>query len=257
MHIVKKLLIASLAMASSAAAFAAEPAASDTPSGVKNIVLVHDAFTDGSGWRTVHDILYHHGYHVRVVQQPLTSLSGDVAAVRDAVVAMSGPVVLVGHGYGGSVITEAGARGKVAALVYVAAFQPDVGESVVQLIGSMPQPSDSFHRSLNGNWFIDPAHFGADYAGDIVANRTDFMAISQMPGTDAAFSSAPFSVAWHDKPSYAIVAARDRVISPELQRWMARRAGSKLTEVNASHAVEISQPEAVARVIEEAASSVH
>jgi pimeloyl-ACP methyl ester carboxylesterase len=233
----------------------ASAATPDTPAGVKNIIIVHGAFTDGSGWRIVQDILSHKGYNVHVVQEPLTSFDEDVGATRSAVVAATGPVVLVGHDYGGSVITAAGARAKVKALVYVAAFQPDVGENVPQLMGSMPAPSNDFKTARDGHIFFDPAKFATDYAGDIDPERTGFMAVSQVPATVAAFGGAPFEVAWHDKPSYAVIPTDDHVISPDLQRWMAKRAGSKVSEVKASHAVEISQPEAVAKVIEEAAEN--
>jgi pimeloyl-ACP methyl ester carboxylesterase len=250
MRILSTLTLAAAALAATGAAFAATP---DAPAGVKNIVIVHGAFTDGSGWRAVHDILIHKGYNVRIVQQPMTTLEEDVAATNNAVIGQTGPVVLVGHGYGGSVITEAGARPKVKALVYVAAFQPDVGESENQLASSMPKLTDGVQKTIDGHYYFDPAKFGTDYAGDLVSNRTDFMAVSQVPATVADFASAPYTVAWHDKPTYGIVATDDRVINPDLQRWMYKRAGSKVTEVKASHAIEISQPEAVAKVIEEAA----
>ncbi|MBP0588690.1 alpha/beta hydrolase [Paraburkholderia sp. LEh10] len=250
MRILSTLAIAAAVLAAPALATAAAP---DEPAGVKNIIIVHGAFTDGSGWRTVHDILIHKGYNVRIVQQPMTSFDEDVGATRNAIVAATGPVVLVGHDYGGSVITAAGARPKVKALVYVAAYQPEVGENVPQLASSMPKLSDDLMTTRDGFIFFDPAKYGADYAGDLVANRTDFMAASQMPATVAAFGGAPFDVAWHDKPSYGVVATDDRVINPDLQRWMYKRAGAKVTEVKASHAIEISQPEAVAKVIEEAA----
>jgi pimeloyl-ACP methyl ester carboxylesterase len=250
MRILSTLAAASMALALPALASAAAP---EPAAGVKNIVIVHGAFTDGSGWRVVHDILIHKGYNVRIVQEPMTSFAEDVAATRNAVVASTGPVILVGHDYGGSVITEAGARPKVKALVYVAAFQPDAGENTNQLADSMPKPSDAIKTTFDGHYYFDPARFGADYAGDLPSNRTDFMAVSQVPATIAAFGAAPFSIAWHDKPSYAIVATEDHVVSPELQRWMYKRSGAKVTEISASHAVEISQPEAVARVIEDAA----
>jgi len=254
MRILSTVTLAAMAFAAPLLASAAAPG-SPTPAGVKNIVIVHGAFTDGSGWRAVHDILIHKGYNVRIVQQPLTTLEEDVATTRNAVIAQTGPVVLVGHDYGGAVITEAGARPKVKALVYVAAFQPDVGESVNQLADSMPKLTDGIRKTIDGHYFFDPAKYGTDYAGDLVSNRTDFMAVSQVPATVAAFSSASYSVAWHDKPTYGIVATDDRVINPDLQRWMYKRAGSKVTEVKASHAIEISQPEAVAAVIEQAAAN--
>jgi pimeloyl-ACP methyl ester carboxylesterase len=253
MKIVSTLAAAAMVLATPLLAAAAAPGA-PAPAGAKNIVIVHDAFSDGAGWRTVHDILIHKGYNVRIVPEPLTTLDEDVAATRWAVVDQDGPVVLVGHGYGGSVITVAGARPKIKALVYVAGFVPQPGESVSQLLGSMPQPSNDFQTTPDGHIFFDRSKYGADYAGDIVSNRTDFMAASQMPATVSAFGAQPYeAVAWHNKPTYGIVATEDRVINPDLQRRMYQRAGSKVTEVKASHSIEISQPEAVAKVIEEAA----
>jgi pimeloyl-ACP methyl ester carboxylesterase len=253
MRMLSSLIVAALAMAGPALATAAEPA---PPTGAKNIVIVHGAFVDGSGWRVVHDILIHKGYHVSIVQPPLTTLEADVAATRDQIDKQDGPVVLVGHSYGGSVITVAGAREKVKALVYVAAFEPDVGESVMQLASSMPAPSDDIRPTRDGHLFFDQAKFGADFAGDLSTNRTDFMAASQVPVTTAAFGATALVAAWRDKPSYAIVPTDDRALSTDLQRWMYKRAGSKVTEIKASHSVYISQPEAVAKVIEEAALSV-
>ncbi|RZF25804.1 alpha/beta hydrolase [Paraburkholderia sp. UYCP14C] len=250
MRILPTLTLAAAALAAPMLASAATPQA---PEGVKNIVIVHDAFTDGSGWRVVFDILSHKGYNVTVVQEPLTTLDEDVAATRSAIVSANGPVVLVGDGYGGSVITVAGTRPKVKALVYVAAYQPDVGESATQLAASVPEPTNDIHASRDGHLFFDSAKFSADYAGDLIANRTNFMAASQMPATAAAFGAQTPDAAWHDKPSYGIVATQDRVLSPDLQRWMYQRAGSRITEVGASHAIVISQPEAVAQVIEDAA----
>jgi pimeloyl-ACP methyl ester carboxylesterase len=250
MRILPTLALAAAALVAPALALAAAP---DAPAGVKNIVIVHDAFTDGSGWRVVFDILSHKGYNVTVVQEPLTTLDEDVAATRRAIVSADGPVVLVGDGYGGSVITVAGARPKVKALVYVAAFQPEVGESVTQLAASVPEPTNDIHPTRDGHLVFDRDKFGADYAGDLISNRTNFMAVSQVPATVAAFGAQTPDAAWHNKPTYGIVATDDRVLSPDLQRWMYQRAGSKVTEVKASHAVVISQPEAVAKVIEDAA----
>ncbi|CAG9167096.1 alpha/beta fold hydrolase [Cupriavidus pampae] len=233
------------------------PAASATPAipGAKNIVLVHDAFVDGSGWRVVHDILIHKGYNVSVVQLPHATLGDDITIVRERVSLQLGPVVLVGHGYGGEVITEAGARDKVKALVYVAALQPDVGEGMAQLVASMPAAGAALKSTRDGHLSIDPATFNADYAGDLTTNRTDFMAASQVPITSAAYNANVWTAAWRNKPSYGIVATEDRVVNPDLQRWMYQRAGAKVTEIKASHAVQVSQPEAVALVIEEAARS--
>jgi pimeloyl-ACP methyl ester carboxylesterase len=250
MRILTTLAAAAMIMATPLLASAAT---TDAPAGVKNIVIVHGAFTDGSGWRVVYDILIHKGYHVQVVQEPLTTLEQDVAATRNAVIASDGPVVLVGQDYGGSVITEAGARPKVKALVYVAGFEPDEGESVNQLMNSMPRPSDAIQQTVDGHYVIPQDKFDNDYAADLVSNRSNFMADSQVPATVADFSSAPYQVGWHNKPTYGIVATDDLIVSPDLQRWMYKRAGAKVTEIKASHAVEISQPDAVAKVIEEAA----
>lgn len=253
MKLLPTLAIA-MAMTAPLLASAAAPAA---PAGVKNIVIVHGAFVDGSGWRVVHDILFHKGYNVSVVQQPHTSLDDDVAATREILDRQVGPVVLVGHSSGGSVISIAGVRSKVKALVYVAALQPEVGESVAQLLASMPSPSNDVQATRDGHLFFDREKFGADFAGDLSSNRSNFMAASQVPTTTAAIGITTWAAAWRNKPSYAIVATDDRALSPDLQRWMYKRAGSKVTEIKASHVVYISQPEAVAKVIEEAALSVN
>jgi pimeloyl-ACP methyl ester carboxylesterase len=250
-------LAACLALAAPVLATAQTQPAQPEPAGVKNIIIVHDAFTDGSGWRAVEDILSHKGYKVRVVQEPLTNYDEDVGAVRAATLAAVGPVVLVGHGYGGEVITAAGARAKVKALVYVAAYQPDVLESVTQLTGSMPAPSNDWVTLRDGHIVFDQSKYAADFAGDVAPERAEFWSVSQVPATVATFGAAPYEVAWHDHPSYAIVAKQDRALSPDLQRWMAARAHSKVTEIDASHSVEISQPEAVAQVIENAALNAH
>ncbi|MFK3971356.1 alpha/beta fold hydrolase [Pseudomonas sp. NPDC087358] len=249
MRILSSLAI-SMALATPLFASAVEPAA---PAGAKNIVIVHGAFVDGSGWRVVHDILIHKGYHVSVVQQPHTSLDADVAATREILDQQIGPVVLVGHSSGGAVISIAGVRDKVKSLVYVAGLQPEVGESLSQLLGSMPAPSDDVKATRDGHLFFDRARFNADFAADMTTNRTDFMAASQVPVNLASFNTQIWAAAWHDKPTYGIVASDDRALSPDLQRWMYQRAGSKVTEIKASHSVYISQPEAVAKVIEEAA----
>jgi pimeloyl-ACP methyl ester carboxylesterase len=257
MRMLSRIAAACAALAAPVFALAQTPAAPPTPPGVKNIVIVHDAFTDGSGWRAVEDILSHKGYSVRVVQEPLTNYDEDVGAVRAATLAAVGPVVLVGHGYGGEVITAAGARPKVKALVYVAAYEPDVLESVTQLVSSMPAPSDDWVTLRDGHIVFNQGKYAADFAGDVPPERSAFMAVSQVPATVATFGAAPFEAGWHDRPSYAIVATQDRALSPDLQRWMAARAHSKVTEIDASHSVEISQPEAVAQVIETAADNAH
>jgi len=249
MRILSSLALA-MALATPMLASAAEPA---PPTGAKNIVIVHGAFVDGSGWRVVHDILIHKGYHVTVVQQPHTTLDADVAATREILDQQVGPVVLVGHSSGGTVISLAGERAKVKALVYVAGLQPEVGESMAQLLGSMPSPSNDVIATQDGHLFFDRAKFNADFAGDMTTNRTDFMAASQVPVTESIFKTQIWAAAWHHKPTYGIVATDDRALSPDLQRWMYKRAGSRVTEIKASHSVYISQPEAVANVIEEAA----
>jgi pimeloyl-ACP methyl ester carboxylesterase len=224
----------------------------------KDIVIVHGALVDGSGWRAVYDILTKDGFHVTIVQEPLTGLAEDVDATKRVIDQQTGPVVLVGHSYGGSVITEAGADPKVGALVYVAALQPDTGEASGQLMSKFAAPNDAMRVATNRAtpdkyFFIPPAKFRETYAADVPAPEAQFMADSEQQLAQKAMG-APLSVAaWRNKPSYAILTTQDHVISPELQRWMYQRSGAKVTEVGASHAVFVSQPEAVARVIEAAA----
>ena len=225
---------------------------------VKNIVLVHGAITDGSGWRGVYDILTKDGYRVSVVQQPLTGLADDVAATKRVIDQQDGPVILVGHSYGGSIITVAGADPKVRALVYVAALQPDAGETSNQLAASMPAevPSSDLKPTKDGFVFLDPTKFAADVAADLPPAQAEYMAHAQMPVAAAAFDAPVTVAAWHDKPSYGIVATADRALNPMLARWMYKRSGAKITEIKASHLVYISQPDAVASVIETAAGCV-
>jgi pimeloyl-ACP methyl ester carboxylesterase len=239
---------------------AANPAAEVRAAGteaVKNIVLVHGANTDGSGWRGVYDILKRDGYHVSVVQQPLTGLADDVAATQRVIDQQDGPVILVGHSYGGTIITVAGADPKVRALVYVAALQPDVGETTNQLASSIPGeiPSSDVRPTKDGFLFVDPAKFAADVATDLPPARGEYMANSQMAVAAAAFDAPVTVAAWHDKPSYGIIATADRALNPMLARRMYKRSGAKITEIKASHLVYISRPGAVARVIEVAARS--
>ena len=245
--------IAAVAALTLAAVASVHAAGRPTPVGAKNIIIVHDAFVDGSGWRVVHDILYHDGYHVAVVQNSMHSLQEDDAALDKELMAADGPAVLVGHGYGGAVITTGGDIKKVKALVYVAGYAPDVAESVQQLANSMPAEVNNLQASFDGFVNFNPANFGRDYAGDLSENRTNYMAASQVPTTVTALNGQSRGVAWRHIPSYGIIATDDRVVKPELQRWMYERAGSKITEIKGSHAVYISQAEAVAKVIEEAA----
>lgn len=224
---------------------------------VKNIVLVHGADNDGSAWRGVYDILIKDGYHVSVVQQPLTGLSDDVAATQRVIDQQDGPVILVGHSYGGTIITVAGVDPKVRALVYVAALQPDVGETTNKLAASMPGdvPASDIKLTKDGFLFVDPSKYAADVGTDLSPAQAEFMANSQMPVAAAAFDAPVTVAAWHDKPSYGIVAIEDRALNPKLARWMYKRSGAKTTEIKANHLVYISQPDAVARVIETAARS--
>jgi pimeloyl-ACP methyl ester carboxylesterase len=222
----------------------------------KDIVIVHGALVDGSGWRAVYDILSKDGFHVTIVQEPLSGLTEDVEATKRALDQQTGPVVLVGHSYGGSVITDAGADPKVKVLVYVAALQPDAGEASGQLLSKFAPPNDAM-RAPHKYFFIPPARFHETYAADVSSSDAQFMADSQQQLAEKALG-APVSVAaWRTKPSYAILTTQDRVVSPQLQRWMYQRSNAKVTEVNASHAVFISQPAIVAQVIETAANQTN
>jgi pimeloyl-ACP methyl ester carboxylesterase len=255
------LLRSGLLIALAAAAVAVGPvleASSAEIGAVKNVILVHGANTDGSGWRGVYDILKKDGYHVSVVQEPLTSLSDDVAATQRVIDQQDGPVILVGHSYGGTIITVAGVDPKVRALVYVAALQPDVGETTNQLASSIPGeiPGSDVKPTKDGFLFIDPAKFAADVATDVPAARADYMANSQMPVAATAFDAQVTVAAWHEKPSFGIVATGDRALNPALARWMYKRSGATKTEIKANHLVYISQPGAVAKVIERAARSI-
>ena len=239
-------------------AMAGTMAHADTKPAPKDIVIVHGALVDGLGWRAVYNILTKDGFHVTIVEEPLTSLAEDVDATKRAIDQQTGLVVLVGHSYGGSAITEAGADPKVSALVYVAALQPDAGETSGQLLSKYAPPSDAMRATTDRStpdkfFYMLPAKFREGYAADVPAKDAQFLADSQQQLAEKAVA-APVSVAaWRTKPSYAILTTQDRAISPELQRWMYQRSGAKVTEVAASHAVFISQPEVVARVIEAAA----
>ncbi|MEI5098214.1 alpha/beta hydrolase [Streptomyces sp. PmtG] len=223
--------------------------------GTRNVVLVHGGFVDGSGWRGVYDVLKRDGYHVSVVQNPTLSLAGDVVAVRQVLDAQDGPVVLVGHSYGGAVISEAGTHPRVAALVYVAAFAPDKGESVSTLIADPPPgaPVPPILPPRDGFLFLDREEFAASFAGDLPAEQAAFLADSQVPWGVEALSGAVVEPAWRVKPSWYLVATEDRMIPPAAQRAMAERTGSKVVETAASHAVYLSRPAEVAALIRQAA----
>jgi pimeloyl-ACP methyl ester carboxylesterase len=222
------------------------------------IVLVHGGFVDGAGWEGVYNILKKDGYAVTIVQNPTTSLADDVAATKLAIAQAKGPVVLVGHSYGGVVITEAGSDPKVAALVYIAAFAPDTGESVASLIKNPPPgaPVPPILPPQDGFLFLDKDRFRASFAADVEAGKAAFMADSQVPWGVDALSGAISEPAWKKKQSWYLVAADDKMIPPPAQRQMAKRAGSTVTEANGSHAIYVSQPSAVAAVIAEAAKGL-
>src|SRR6204780_4470036 len=222
---------------------------------IKNVVLVHGAFADGSGWEAVASILKNDGYMVSVVQHPETSYAEDQKYTKAAIDAMHGPVVLVGHSYGGSVITEAGNHPNVAALVYIAAFALDAGESCATIEQALPQASKAFKPDSNGNWWIEQAHFSADFAADIPPAESHYMAISQVPISTDAFTHKVTRAAWKTKPTWYMVATADRSINPDQERMMAKRAKAKTVEVNASHVAYMSPPKETARLIEEAATS--
>jgi len=249
----KKPLVA----AAAAVAVLSAPVAPARAEPVKNIVLVHGAFADGSGWRRVADILRKDGYTVSIVQEPETSLADDVAATNRILDRQSGPAVLVGHSYGGAVITEAGNNAHVASLVYVAAFAPDEGEKLGPLLGSIAPAATSTAPTADGYLMVDQAKFPMDFAADLPAAEAQFMAISQVPLNANVLGTPITAPAWKTKPSYAVVATQDRMINPDLERSMYKRAGAKVTEIKGSHAIFFSQPRAVANVIEEAARSAH
>jgi pimeloyl-ACP methyl ester carboxylesterase len=222
---------------------------------VKNVVLVHGAFADGSGWQRVADILGKDGYMVSVVQEPLTSLADDVAATKRVLELQQGPTVLVGHSYGGVVITEAGNAPNVVGLVYIAAFIPDQGESAVSLLSSAPAANNDMRATKDDFLYLEPSAFPADFAADIAKPEANFMAHSQMMLAKAAGSAPVTAAAWRQKKSWALVATRDHNINPDLERSMAKRAGSETIEVPGSHAVYISKPDDVAHLIERAAKA--
>ena len=222
-----------------------------------SIVLVHGGFVDGSGWEGVYQILKNDGYDVSIVQNPTLSLAGDVAATRAVIDAQSKPVILVGHSYGGAVVTEAGNHPKVTGLVYVTAFAPDAGESVTSLIANPPPgaPVPPILPPQNGFLALDKSKFAASFAADVTPDKAAFMADSQVPWAVEAASGKVTTPAWKAKPSWYLVATQEKMIPPDAQRQMSKRAGSTVVEAKGSHAIYVSQPEAVARLIEKAAQA--
>ena len=225
---------------------------------VRNIVLVHGAWADGSGWKAVYDILVRDGYNVSIVQEPLTSFQDDVAATRRVLAQQEAACILVAHSYGGSVITEAGTAPSVAGLVYIAAHMPDAGESEAgdgKRFPSDLSKSTAIKKTADGFDYLDPAQFREYFAADLPVAQAAFAARSQVLIADANFKAVISTPAWRGKPSWMLVATKDRTINPDLERWYAARANSHKVEVpGASHAVYISRPKEVAALIEEAAS---
>jgi pimeloyl-ACP methyl ester carboxylesterase len=248
-------IVAVLAAALAGGTLGLASAQSASKAGIKNVVLVHGAFADGSGWDAVAKILEKDGYTLSVAQPPETSYADDVKYARAAIDAMDGPVVLVGHSYGGSVITEAGNDPQVAALVYIAAFELDEGESCASIEQAVPQASKAFKRDSDGNWWIDQTHFAADFTADVPPAVSHFMAISQVPISTDSFTHKVTNPAWKTKPSWYMVASADRSINPVQERMMAKRAHATTVEVNASHVAYMSHPKETAKLIEEAAAA--
>ena len=223
----------------------------------KAIVLVHGGFVDGSGWAGVYKILKNKGYNVLVVQNPTKSLADDVATTKAVIDSANSDVVLVGHSYGGVVITEAGTHPKVSSLVYITAFAPDKGESVSSLIANPPPgaPVPPILPPKDGYLFLDRAKFAASFAADVEPDTASFMADSQVPWGVEALTGAVTEPAWRSKPSHYLVASEDKMIPPPAQRAMAGRAKAQVTEVPGSHAIYVSKPEEVAEIIRQAADA--
>lgn len=237
-----------------AAAVAGSVAFGASAEPIRNIVLVHGAFADGSGWRGVYDDLTARGYAVSIVQNPLTSFADDVAATQRVLNRQDGPVILVGHSYGGSVITEAGVDPRVAGLVYVAAFAPEVGESTLDQYAQIPPPPNFVpEEQQDGFAYLNADHFHAGFAGDTSAADAAFLRDAQVPIAMAALAAPVTVAAWTTRPSWFVVATEDGAIAPELLRSTARRIGAETTEVQGSHVVFLTQPAAVAEVIDAAA----
>jgi pimeloyl-ACP methyl ester carboxylesterase len=225
---------------------------------MNNIVLVHGGFVDGAGWEGVYNILKKDGYNVSIVQNPTLSLEDDVAVTKRVLASQDGPAILVGHSYGGAVITEAGNDPKVVGLVYITAFAPDKSESVAGLIKDPPPgaPVPPILPPQDGYLLLDKAKFPASFAGDVEPEKATFMADSQVPWGVEALSGKISEPSWKAKPSWYLIATDDKMIPPDAQRSMAKRAGSTVVEVKGSHAIYVSQPKAVAALIQQAAKSV-
>jgi len=231
---------------------------SGTP--IKNIVLVHGAWADGSGWKGVYDILVKDGFRVSIVQEPETSFQDDVAATKRVIAQQDGQCILVAHSYGGAVATEAGTDPSVVGLVYVAAHMPDAGENEADDGKRFPSDlskSTAIKKTADGFTYLDPAQFHEYFAADLSAEQAAFMARSQVPNFADNFKAVITKPAWRSKPSWMVVATKDRTINPDLERWYATRANSRKVEIaGASHAVYVSRPKEVADVIESAARAI-
>jgi pimeloyl-ACP methyl ester carboxylesterase len=251
----KTIIAAAAASLAASLSLAAAPAHAGPTAAIKSIVLVHGGFVDGSGWLDVYKILNKDGYKVTIVQNPTNSLADDVAVTKRAIAAADGKVILVGHSYGGVVVSEAGTDPKVAGLVYITAFAPDKGESVNSLIANPPPgaPVPPILPPKDGYLFLDSAKFAASFAADVRPEVAQFMAASQVPWGVEALQGTVTAPAWRVKPSWYLVAKDDKMIPPPAQRQMAARAGAKVEEVAGSHAVYVSKPAAVAAIIEKAA----
>jgi pimeloyl-ACP methyl ester carboxylesterase len=250
---VKLAVVAALSIASFAVPAHADP--------IRNIVLVHGAWVDGSGWKPIYDILVRDGFHVSMVQEPETSFADDVAATRRVLDLQDGPTLLVGHSYGGSVVTEAGVHPKVAGLVYVAAHAPDFGEDEGDLGKKTPsvlaKTAGAIQKTPDGYTYLEPSRFPKLFAPDLPHEQAAFMARSQVMAAASIFTTRLTAAAWKTRPSWAIVAGDDKIINPDLERWYYARANSRMIEIKgASHAVYESHPKEVGAVIEEAARSL-
>jgi pimeloyl-ACP methyl ester carboxylesterase len=243
-----------------AAALSSTPSLQAQKSDVKNVVLVHGAWADGSGWRSVYDSLVRDGFTVSIVEEPETSFHDDVIAVKRILALQDGPSILVAHSYGGAVITEAGTDPSVAGLVYIAAHMPDAGENEADDGKRFPSDlnkSGAIKKTADGFTYLDPVHFHEYFAADLSVEQAAFMARSQVLNAADNFKAVITIPAWRSKPSWMLVAAKDRTINPDLERWYATRAHSHMVEVaGASHSVYVSHPKEVADIIESAARAV-
>jgi pimeloyl-ACP methyl ester carboxylesterase len=247
-------VVTALAVGAAITSAQAEPVRIPDTQTVRNVVLVHGAFADGSGWRGVYDVLTSRGYRVSIVQNPLTSLADDVNATRRILARQSGLSILVGHSYGGSVITEAGDDARVAGLVYVSALAPDVGESTGDQFKEIPAPPEfGIEPGTDGFGFVNMERFKAGFAGDATDADAAFLRDSQVPINMAIFGTPLTHAAWRTKPSWAVIATQDRAIDPRLLRQQAKRARAQITEVEASHVPFLTQARAVADAIDAAA----